>query len=394
MNNGRIRPVVVYVMANLSHQTWLYVDTYTTLRPVDIPPSDALGYGLTSSTAIRQELTERGIRLIRPDVPVRRPNENPPDRAEWTSTIYSAVLSAARRARPDVIFFFHIFAVFPSVVRKLLQDIGWKVPMVGYTHGSHWDPTDLYRFENYPELELADLANLYVLDRLLVVSNYMRYTLHENIALLSPGIAAKIDQKTSVTGLALDVEGIQLCRPPEKYSRPTIVFNHAPSSAKRPEMFMDAMSRIMGEHDVNVLVTRRFKKGDPGEIELRDLLRLYPDRVILGNDLTIPDYYSALWKSDIQISTATHESLGVATLEAMATDNCCLLPKVGAYPEVVRGDEDVLYSGTTNELTSRLHYLLEHPHERKRIAQRLQLVATGYAPQPVVDRILAAVERL
>jgi len=31
-------------------------------------------------------------------------------------------------------------------------------------------------------------------------------------------------------------------------------------------------------------------------------------------------------------STATHESLGIATLEAMYARNCCLLPDLGVLP--------------------------------------------------------------
>jgi hypothetical protein len=52
--------------------------------------------------------------------------------------------------------------------------------------------------------------------------------------------------------------------------------------------------------------------------------------VLLGNDMRLGDYYWALWMADIQVSTATHESLDVSTLEAMYTGNCCILPRLGS----------------------------------------------------------------
>src|SRR3954468_11605309 len=36
-------------------------------------------------------------------------------------------------------------------------------PIIGYLHGSHWDPTDTYRSEAYPGLKWLDLANLMAL---------------------------------------------------------------------------------------------------------------------------------------------------------------------------------------------------------------------------------------
>ena len=55
-----------------------------------------------------------------------------------------------------MVFCFHAFHTFPVEVRRMLLDLGLRVPIVGYTHGSHWDVTDTYRSDHYPGLALAD----------------------------------------------------------------------------------------------------------------------------------------------------------------------------------------------------------------------------------------------
>jgi hypothetical protein len=53
--------------------------------------------------------------------------------------------------------------------------------------------------------------------------------------------------------------------------------------------------------------------------------------------MSLAEYYATLWASSIQVSTARHESLGIATLEAMYMNNCCLLPNRQSYPEITGG---------------------------------------------------------
>ena len=77
--------------------------------------------------------------------------------------------------------------------------------------------------------------------------------------------------------------------------------------------------------------------------------------------MPLDEYYQALWAADLQVSTATHESLGVSTLEAMYTDNCCILPRLGSYPEICNGNPDVLYELGEAQLEEKLCYFLEHP---------------------------------
>jgi glycosyltransferase involved in cell wall biosynthesis len=372
---------------------WLYLDTYTIPDPgVGAPWSDAIGYGLTSSPAIRCELRRRGIDLVMPRItlPAFYPGSKR-RRAMWINQMYTATAEEIYRDPPDVIFAFHIFVTFPTVIRKTLQDLSADLPIVGYSHGSHWDATDTYRFDLYPGLELLDLANMHVTDRLLLVSEYMRTTLGDSIGKLNEELARTIIANSRVVGLPIDTGRLDLCRTDEKYTRPTIIFNHAVGRSKQPGLFATVAADILAEYDVNVLFTRRFAPDNP---EITSLSKRFGERVSFGNDMSLDDYYSALWRSDIQVSTATHESLGIATLEAMYARNCCALPNLGAYPEICGADQRVLYDAGRSGLTERLAYLIEHPSERRQIAEELSERAKAYRPGVVTERIIAAVDEL
>jgi len=313
-------------------------------------------------------------------------------RARWTSRMYADIVNACCEGAPDVIFIFHVFSTFPAVVRKAIQDLGVDIPIVGYTHGSHWDPTDLYRFTRHPGLKFADLGNLEALDALFVASNYMRDVLIDNIKQISPEMAASIAAKIAVTGLPLDTSRIDQQKISRGAGRPVIVYNHAPIESKRPDIFIEAASRVLAAHDVTVLFTRRFGPSDYAYLPLRRLISRFPDRVVLGNDMDIDDYYAKLWEADIQVSTASHESFGVSTLEAMYTNNACLLPVCGSYPEICRNDPDVLYDIHEEDLATRIAHLIAHRGLREQVAARLTRIARLYGARQVVDRIMETLQ--
>jgi glycosyltransferase involved in cell wall biosynthesis len=371
----------------------LYVDGYTVPDPkVGVPSSDAIGYGITASSAIRDGLAARGLDVVRPrlDLPPTEPG-GPDQRLSWILANYRGVLRELVEDPPDVIFCFHIFSVFPVEIRRMLLDLGLSVPIVGYTHGSHWDPTDTFRFETYPGMEVLDLADLHVLDRVLLVSEYMRTTLRATIGAFNTPLAERIDAHAAVVGLPLDVDRMDACRSDRRFSRPTVVFNHAPVSSKNPELFARVMARVLPHHDVGVLITRDFAPWQPGGEAIAELAKRFPDRVVLGRDMPLDEYYEALWAADLQVSTATHESLGVSTLEAMYTGNCCVLPRVGSYPEICDGHPDVLYEPGEGPLEERLSWFLEHPEHRRAVASELQRMSARFHPRAVVQKIAAEV---
>jgi glycosyltransferase involved in cell wall biosynthesis len=370
----------------------LYLDGYTVpaeqAGPGGAPSSDAIGYGITASAAIRRGLGAAGFDLIRPEFPIRRGESDARvARLRWLLSSYDGVLDVLSGSPPDMIFCFHAFSVFPVEIRRMLLDLGLELPLVGYTHGSHWDPTDTFRFEVYPRMELLDLANLHVMDRVFLVSDYMRATLWRTISAFNAPLAKSLDAKYEVVGLPLDVERIEACRTDERRPRPTVVFNHAPVASKNPELFVRVMRRVLPRYDVQVLFTRRFRPAQAGAAAVTELAARFPEQVVLGNDLPLPDYYRALWMADLQVSTATHESLGISTLEAMYTCTCCILPRLGSYPEITGDHPEALYDLGESQLEERLTYFLEHPDRRQAVAADLRQAAARYAPSVVVRRI-------
>jgi glycosyltransferase involved in cell wall biosynthesis len=377
----------------------LYLDGYTVRSaPAElrtgVPSSDAIGYGITASKAIRDGLHGAGLDVVRPEINVGDGDDERVARLRWLLSAYEGVLDVFTTSPPDVVFSFHAFSTFPVEIRRMQLDLGLDLPMLGYTHGSHWDPTDTFRYQVYPGLELLDLANLHVLDRVLLVSDYLRETLRRSIAALNAPLAKSLDAKCEVVGLPLDVERIDACRTHESWDRTTVVFNHAPVPSKNPDLFVRVMRRVLPRYDVQVLFTRRFPPSKAGGAAVASLVTDFPEQVVLGNDLPLQDYYRALWMTDIQVSTATHESLGVSTLEAMHTGTCCILPRLGSYPEITGNHPDVLYDLGEGELEDRLTYFLEHPGRRIAVAGDLQTAAARYTPAVVVQRIAELMEAL
>jgi glycosyltransferase involved in cell wall biosynthesis len=376
----------------------MYLDTYTENAPEvggGVPSSSSIGYGVTASGPIQRELHNQGFEVVRGSAqPKYRRGDGRQARLRWVIDTYSNILDLLDTSPPDLIFAFHIFSVFPVEIRRMLVDQRLKIPIVGYTHGSHWDFTDTYRFEKYPGLELADLANLHVLDRLFLVSDYMRTTLTRNIKTFQVALGEEILAKSSVVGLPIDVERIDHSRTTQKFPRPTIVFNHSPIASKNPDLFARVMQSVMSRYAVNVLFTRKVDSRAPGAQSVVRLAQRFGDRVLFGNDMPLDKYYEALWMSDIQVSTATHESLGISTLEAMYTQNCCILPRLGSYPEICGNHPDVLYELNEKHLKERLAYFIERPSRRQSVALELRRIAAKYNAAEVVQRIVQSIASL
>ena len=369
----------------------LYLDGYTVpaeqTAPTGTPSSDSIGYGITASAAISRTLGAADWDIVRPPIAVPDETDHRVARLQWLLSSYQGVLEVLRTSPPDVVFAFHAFSTFPVEIRRMLLDLKLDLPLVGYTHGSHWDPTDTFRLQAYPGMELLDLANLHVLDRVLLVSEYMRSTLQATIAAFNAPLAKVLDAKCEVVGLPLDVERIDAQRTDERPARTTVVFNHAPVTSKNPELFVRVMRRVLPRYDVQVLFTRRYSPTQAGGPAVAALAAEFPEQVALGNDLSLPQYYRALWMADIQVSTATHESLGISTLEAMHTRTCCIVPRLGSYPEITGDHPDALYELGEEHLKERLTFFIEHPEQRRSVAADLQRAAARHTPDVVVGRI-------
>lgn len=370
----------------------LFVDSFTTEAPRAPCSSDAIGWGSTAADVIAIGLEDRGLLVTR--CPVEVPTRH--DRSssmKFVLDAYQQALCELLTSPPDLIFVFHAFSAFPVELRRMALTLGLSIPMVGYSHGSHWDPSDSVRHEEFPGLQYLDLANLACLDALLLVSNHMRKTLSTSISGFNAELGRLISSRSRVVGLPLNIELIERHRVSRHIDMVSIIYNHSPASSKNGDVFGRVMYRILKRHrTVRLTITRLFSPEDRGYSEIQRLKRAFPDRVRLGGDLTKREYYRALWEADVQVSTATHESLGISTLEAMLTSTCCVVPRAGAYPEVCGKNSSALYDPGEYQLEHKLNALLESPDQRRRIAASLERRALLHSPDIVIGKIVTVIE--
>ncbi len=305
-------------------------------------------------------------------------------RLSWIIGGYQALLRLDL-SQYDAILVFHAFQQFPAEIRRILLDLKVDLPVVGYTHGSHWDPTDTYRTIHYPGMEPFDVANLLCLDRVLVVSEYIREVILANLRRWQPDVARALDEKIAPVGLPINTAMMDAHRTDEKFERLTVVFNHSLIPSKGPELFARTAEKILELHDVQFVVTR-----EPPGPELRSIFdgleRRFPGRFVFGGTLSLPEYFRTLWKADFQLSTAQHETLGVSTLEAMYTENCCLMPDRCSYPEITGGYRDALYS-SPEELFEKLDFFIRNEDRRREVAEELHRRSLRYSPETVAGNI-------
>jgi glycosyltransferase involved in cell wall biosynthesis len=343
--------------------------------------SGVVGYGATSGGAIVRELVRRGHTV---DVTPRVPTAT--TKAGHAAQTYEE-LGRLDLKSYDCLFMYNTFHQFAAEVRRLMYESGATgTRLAAYTHGSHWDPSDIVRHD-YPMLKFADLGNVFALDVVFLVSQYMLDVMCRTIEQeLGPATAAAFRQRARVVGGTIDTERLD-ARRIDNAPSPSIIFNHSATPAKRPGMFFRVAAEVLAdEPDVTVTVTRRFRQVDPGFTELRELRRRYPDRVFLGDTMPIDDYFTRLWQSHVQVSTATHESFGVSTVEAIYAGCCSLLPAAGCYPEIA-GDAGIYAEA---DLAETLVRYVRDTTARERTAAAQRKAIQRFLPGAVAGRIEAA----
>jgi hypothetical protein len=81
-------------------------------------------------------------------------------------------------------------------------------------------------------------------------------------------------------------------------------------------------------------------------------------------------------------------------LRRCTTGNCCILPRLGSYPEICGDHLEVLYDLGEAALEERLCSFIEQPDRRQAAAAALSRRALAYAPATVVDRIAQVMTQL
>ncbi len=362
-----------------------------TLKRGDSMATDMIGYGATVPDALVEEMRRKGVEVV--DVVPSIEEANPTlAKLEWVYEGYRHLLSLLSRETLDYVFIFHIFHHFPSEIRRTLCDLKSRTKICGYTHGSHWNPTDVFRFINYPNMELVDLSNLQSLDIIYQVSEYAVKVMDDEIGKFNPKTAEKLMEKYRVVGLPVNTKLIDKFKTEEKFDRLTIVFNHNLISSKNPIMFAKVMNRLLKRYDLQVIFTRSICDDEQISSTLKRLQQDHPKSVSFIERPGPSPYYPTLWKSHVQVSTATHETFGVATVEAMYTENCCILPDHCSYPEITGYYRDCLYPYSEEGLYQKLVKVIEDEPYRRRIGRDLRERSKRYQPEEVVAKIVDAME--
>jgi glycosyltransferase involved in cell wall biosynthesis len=346
--------------------------------------SAEIGFGRNSSEALVEALRSRGVTVdVVPGDPTF-PAGGTLAAITWRAHAYDEVLRAAADLKPDVILVFHLFSQFASEVRRGLLDTGLDIPMAAYLHGSHWDWTDRFRQARYPGLDLAELGSMAALDRIYCPSAYMQEQVLGRVSHANPGLGAALLARSRVLGIPYPASELaSVTRPASRHDRTVrIVYNHALIPSKRPELFVAFVDGLAARRpgQFEVVLTRGPEDTWGDEV----IAALDPAVARVAGTLPIPDYHAILRSSDIQVSTAEHEGLGVATLEAIAAGCCAVVPRVGAYPEIVATSE-AIYDGTVADLTDRVDALIGDPDGRTSLARRQAVHVTRWQPAAVAD---------
>lgn len=368
-----------------------FLDPYTdpTFKSISSPE---IGYGISCAHAIKYGMKAANLSVIECSPAVNGEQS----KLGWIYDCYKS-LNRLSPKKTDIVFLFHSLIHFPGEIRRLINHhtrVG--CPIIGYTHGSHWDLTDTIRSTSNPGLLFQDLANLLSFDRLLIVSEYYRELIRNELKVLGPLVIDRFDKISKVVGLPIDTVSIDNLKRESQNKASNnnvrIVFNHALRPPKRPDLALSVITKILNRLDkCTVEITRTFEPGTPLEAEFNKLSKQFNNRIICHGTLTLPDYYKLLWDCDIQFSTASHESFGVATVEAMYTENACFTPKTLSYPEITDGIGNY---NNLDELFDLIKKAAIDMQYRKTIAKSQKAKAMNFCPDKIVNKIQMVIDNI
>jgi glycosyltransferase involved in cell wall biosynthesis len=268
----------------------------------------------------------------------------------------------AEHGLPDVLLVSDMVHL-PALLGFLRRDIGDPAVAL-YLHENQLTHPVGPRDRPDESLALANWLSMAVADRVLVNSEAQLTDLRAALPVLlgralDHSHAHRLDEVMSrcqvlpvgvdLTGIAPDGHG-----PP---AEPLVVWNHRWDREKRPDRLFSALHRLADEGVAfRLALAGENLRVDPREFD--SIRRRLGDRVVHVGTLDREGYHRLLSASDLTVSTADHETFGIAAVEAMAAGCVPLLPRRLSYPEIVpeRFHPAVLYA--SDELDDRLRVLL------------------------------------
>lgn len=369
----------------------LFLDTYTDPKFKSIS-SPEIGYGISCAQAIKHEMNK----CNKPVIVCSNAVHSNQSKLDWIYECYNNI-NKQLPTKSDIVFIFHSLIHFPGEIRRLINHhTRCGCPIVGYTHGSHWDPTDTIRNTSNPGLLFQDLANLLTFDRLLIVSEYYKNLIRNEILVLGPLITDRFDKIANVVGLPIDIESIDKYKTnvqnKEDNNNVRIVFNHALRPPKRPDIALTVIANILETFDnCTIEITRAIEAGTLLESEFIKLSEKFNNRIVFHGTLSLMDYYKLLWECDINFSTASHESFGIATVEAMYTENACFTPNSLSYPEITGG---VGNYNSLDELIDMVKNAINNKNYRNNIVKLQKIKALEFSPSKIVNKIINVIDMI
>jgi len=298
----------------------------------------------------------------------------------WKWRMHGAAITLAKQYkllafRPDLIICTDMIdlAVFTSLLRKELVDI----PVLLYFHENQlsypWSPLDKdvelkrdrhYAFINYTSSVAADFV--------LFNSHYHRHSFIGGLVQFLNAFPdfknldsiRKIEAKSEVLPLGLELSKYDPYINSEVNVRPIILWNHRWEYDKNPSLFFNTLLKCKAEGlDFNLLVLGKKYPTSPEIFEMAK--KELADSILhWGYAEKWEDYAKLLRMADILPVTSIQDFFGISVVEGIYCGATPLLPDRLAYPEHLKGKAN--FYSNEDELFSKLKALiLQHPIKPK-----------------------------
>jgi len=261
-----------------------------------------------------------------------------------------------RKLHPDLILATDMLDV--TTFLALTRHSTLHIPVALYFHENQmcypWSPKDRdVQHQRDQHYGFINFVSALAADRVFFNSHYHRDAfLNELPRFLKhfpdyrePGAVKKIEMKSSVLYLGLDLKNFDSFKPQnaENHSVPIMLWNHRWEYDKNPGDFFRALYILAEEglHFEIALLGENFAQV-PEEFE-RAKKKLADKIVHYGYAESFAEYARWLWRADILPVTSRHDFFGAGVVEAIYCGCTPLLPGRLAYPELLPKQEKYFY---------------------------------------------------
>lgn len=327
----------------------------------------------------------------------------------WKWRMHGAAVTFARRMNeqwsageplPDLILTDGMldFATFAALTRRHTA----KTPLALYMHENQLtyplpnDPTTGPMRRQHNERDrhyvFINLTSMHVADRIFFNSEFHRESWFTQLPKFlnhfpdyrEQGSIASLREKSHVLPVGIDLKRLTNtavatsssaitadAATPNNPEPPLIIWNQRWEYDKNPDAFFATLRRCAarGGQFRLALCGENFSQA-PAAFDQAN--NDFADRIIHRGHADSETYRSLLHEAEITISTANHEFFGISVIEATACGVFPILPLRLSYPELIPAElhEAVLYQ-TDDELDARLDWALQHPQQRRDVAEKL-----------------------